>query len=50
VDALIARVEDGLLQQRQYIGVGAEHHLLAAGEALGFVLQTHRGERRPIRG
>jgi hypothetical protein len=39
-DTLAARVEDGLLQQTQHIGVGADHYLLTVGETLGFVLQT----------
>ena len=48
MDTLTARVEDGLLQQRQHIGIGAEHHLLTTGEALGFVLQAQRGEGRRV--
>ena len=48
MDTLTARVEDSLLQQTQHIGIGAEHHLLATGEAFGFVLRAQRGERRRV--
>jgi len=44
VNALTARIEDGLLQQAQHIGIGAEHHLLMRARALRFVLQAQVGE------
>jgi hypothetical protein len=44
MDALTARVEDGLLQQCQHIAVRTEHDFLTAGDPLRLMLQAQIGE------